>query len=220
MTVSRSVAVVVVAALAAAPVPAEPVPWTDHPLCPLVETQLRNRAQESELAIEQARVRLEAAREVFALVDRLWRDEAIDRTRYLRARHARDVAEVEIDLRLAIRDRDRAEFEQYRLFCVEGEEPGEAPSEKRYRDARRDHDRHECRRLDHELTIARLDHAFRKELLERVRDLRSGDVATKLDVLVTEADVVDARTRVDHYASRVRACRPEEDSGLETGSAR
>lgn len=188
-----------------------------HPLCPLVLDRIETRTEERRLEVVLADSRLEAAREIFALVDALWETESIDRTTWLIARHDRDVAAVEIERQRLLVRLDEAELEQYRLFCAPATGANDASERDRaFAEARTRHREIECRRIAADLAIAEIDLAFHEELRTRVRDLRDNDVATRQDVIRAERDVAMARDRVAAHAVRVETCADRRAGDVET----
>ena len=180
-----------------------------HPLCRLLLQEERSERDDLELDVELAGTELVAAEEIFGLLDRLWKEDAVERILYLAGKHDRDAAKLEREHRTLLLERQDALIEQYRLLC--DLPSGEIAEEKRSA-VDRTYLRYlslDCDRLAKEVAIAQIDLAYRQEVLESVRDLRKNDVATRQDVVLAERNVELARKRNEQGGRRVEACRRE-----------
>lgn len=170
----------------------------EQALCELSLLRVVSEREQCELEIELARAELAATTEIHALIDALWQKDAIQRVLWLTARHARDVAQVELKRQELLLERYEAEHDYLASLCAGGKKP-RAESRARWEQA-------ECHRLGKELAIAALDLAFHTALLDSANDLRQGDVATRQDVILAELAVARASERVESYRPRVEAC--------------
>ncbi len=173
-----------------------------HLNCPLVLHQEQVEREELELAVDLAVSGLDAADEIFSLVDRLSESGMVERLVYLAVKHERDVAELEVKRQRLLLKRQEAEVEQYRILCS-AEGAGRRSS---LDEARRRYLQADCHRIGKDLAIAEVDLAYRDEVLESLRNLRESDVTTKQDIIRAELNVETARKRVEHRRRRVEAC--------------
>ena len=182
----------------------------EHPLCPLVQHQVRVDLEERELDIDLAISRSNAAEAIFSLADELWKDELIERLRYLAIKHEKDVSALQVQRRRLLLERQKAKRDVYSRYCaVSGD--GRAA---RIDEAQRRYEQADCHRIGKDLAIAEVDLVYLKEVLTSVTDLRENDVATRDDVIEAEKNVERARQRVEHHSPRVQACI---DSGVAAG---
>lgn len=178
-----------------------------HPICPLVLHQEQADRDERELAVELALSRLTAAESIFTLVHQLWEEEAVQRITYLAAKHARDVAGIEVKRQQLLLKRQEAETRQYEIVCSpRGSDEPAADRQARLDEVLRQYRQADCHRIGKDLAIAEVDLTYYAEVLASMRELREGDVATRQDVIRAERDVEMARKRVDHRGSRLRQC--------------
>ena len=149
---------------------------TVHPICPLVLHQERVHRVERALAVDLAVSRLAAEDSIFALVDQLWENDAVERMVYLAVKHNRDVAEIEVKRQQLLLKRQEAEVEQYVSVCTPlGSEETEAGRRERRDEALRQYLQVDCHRIGKDLAIAEVDLTYRSEVLASVQDLRSPD---------------------------------------------
>jgi len=183
----------------------------EHPLCPLVQHQVRAGLEERELDVDLAASRLDAAEAIFALAAELWKDELIERIRYLAFKHEKDVSALNVQRRRLLLKREEAKLDIYARFCSTSGNDGAAGID----EAQRRYEQADCHRIGKDLAIAEVDLAYLEEVLASVKDLRENDVATRDAVIEAEKDVEQARQRVKHRAPRVQACI---DSGAAAGN--
>ena len=213
MRVLCPVAAFILSALA--PASAATADRVEHPICVLILHQERVELEERELAVDLAVSRLAADESIFALVDALWKEDLIERLRYLSAKHDRDVAVIDVKRRELLLQRQDALIEQLAITCSPpGDKETEADRDARRKEAHRHYLQADCHRIGKDLAIAEVDLAYRTEVLASVMDLRENDVATRQDVIRAEERVELARQRVEHHAPRVQACI---DSGAAAG---
>lgn len=187
-------------------------------ICPLVLHQEQVNREEREIAVDLAVSRLAAAESIFDLVDRLWKEEAVQRIVYLAAKHDRDVAAINVKRQRLRLKRQEAESEQYAIACASvGSEEAVADRRERFNQALERYLQADCHRIGKELAIAEVDLAYSTEVLVSVRDLRENSVGTRQDVIRAERDVALAGKRVEHHRRRVQACI---DSGVAGGGGR
>ena len=180
-----------------------------HPLCRLLLREEQAERDDLELEVGLAGAELTAAEEIFKLLDQLWKDDAVERILFLAGKHDRDAAKLEQEHRALLVERQDALIDQYRLLC---DAPSGEIAEERRAAVERTYQRYlglECDRLAKEVAIARVDLAYRQEVLVSVRDLRENSVATRQDVVLAERNVELARKRNEHGSRRVENCRGE-----------
>lgn len=171
-------------------------------ICDLLLHQEEVRLEERALSVELTRSNLTAAESIFGLVDKLWKEEAIERIVYLAAKHDRDVAKIEVERQQLLLRRQEAEVAQYAAACGSGD-----LDEKALAEASRLYLQADCRRIGKDLAIAEVDLEYRREVLASVKDLREHGAATRQDVIRAERDVERAEKRVARHERRVDACR-------------
>ena len=180
-----------------------------HPLCRLLLREEQSERDDLELDVGLAGAELTAAEEIFKLLDRLWKDDAVERILFLAGKHKRDAAKIEQEHRALLVERQEALIDQYRLLCDASS--GEISEEKRAA-VERMYLRYlglDCDRLAKEVAIAQVDLAYQQEVLKSVRDLRENSVATRQDVVLAERNVELARKRNEQGSRRVETCRGE-----------
>jgi hypothetical protein len=190
-----------------------------HPYCRLLFREELGDREDLELAVELAASERVATEEIFELLDGLWKHDAVPRLVYLAGKHDRDVAKLEHERQGLLLERQEALIDQLRLVCGEASPGDLSESDRlaydrahaRYLDA-------DCGRLAKQSAMARVDLAYRQELLESVHDLRENDVATRQDVIRAERDLAKARQRLEQGGPRAERCRRELES-LEAASA-
>jgi hypothetical protein len=190
-----------------------------HPYCRLLLREEAGEREDLELAVELAASERVATEEIFGLLDGLWKNDAVQRLVYLAGKHDRDVAKLAYERQGLLLERQDALIDQLRLVC--GETPSEDLSESDRLAYDRAHARYlkaDCGRLAKQTEMARVDLAYRQELLESMRDLRENDVATRQDVILAERDLAKARQRLEQGGPRVERCRSEFEA-LEAASA-
>ena len=88
-----------------------------RPDCRIV---LQEEAQDRDavaLQLDLSRSELVAAEEVFGLLERLWKDDAVERLLYLAGKHQRDAAAISVERFEQLLVQQEALIEQYRLIC-------------------------------------------------------------------------------------------------------
>lgn len=181
-----------------------------RPICRLVLQEERDEREDLALAVELAAAELAAAEQIYELAEGLWKNDAIARLLYLDGKHTRDVAKLDHERLLLLLERQDALIDQLRLAC------GDRVSGELSQDERRAYDlaharyvKADCGRLDKLSAIARVDLAYRQEVLASMRDLRENDVATRQDVIWAERDVEQAGKRLEDGGLRAARCRQE-----------
>ena len=172
-------------------------------LCSIVRHQQQIHLEQAQLAARLAESRSAAADAIFALVDELRANDAVEPMVHLRAKFDRDSTVVEQKRQALLVKRQEAEVERYRLLC---ESPREGNAAAHRREAVRLYRLADCHRIGKLLALAELELAYRQELLTSVRELRAGSVATQQDLIRAERDVELAQLRVTHHRPRVEAC--------------
>ena len=162
------------------------------------------------LQLDLARSELVAAEEVFGLLDKLWKSDAVERLRFLTGKHQRDRAAIIVERLEQLLTQQESLIEQYRLICDargSGEPSGEGQRSidrawRRYRRA-------ECEVRARDLALAEVDLAYHLEVLASFRDLREHDVATRQDIVYSERDVEMSRKELAQAKMLVESCRQE-----------
>jgi len=180
-----------------------------HPLCRLFLHEDQREREDLELELTLARSKLAAHEEIFVLFDGLWKIQGIERLVYLRGKHDRDLAQIEVErLRLLV-ERTDAYLAQYRTYC-DALSAGARPTDAQAGSIARAWSRYlgaECDALGQERSAAEVDLAYEREVLASVLELRAGDVATRPDVILAELEVRAAEERSSHARARVERCR-------------
>ena len=175
--------------------------------CRVVLEEERQELYAVALELDLARSELVAAEEVYGLLDRLWKNDATERLRYLSGKHQRDVASIGVERLGARLEQQEALIEQYRLICdavkrTEDDRGAIDRAWQRYRVA-------ECEVYGRDVAMAEVDLAYRLEVLASFQDLREHDVATRQDIVYSERDVEMARKQLTQAKRLVDACREE-----------
>jgi len=178
--------------------------------CRVVLAEERQDRDAVALQLDLARSELVAAEEVFGLLDKLWKSDAVERLRFLTGKHQRDRAAIIVARLEQLLTQQESLIEQYRLIC-DSRGPGEPSGEgqrsvdrawRRYRRA-------ECEVRARDLALAEVDLAYHLEVLASFRDLREHDVATRQDIVYSERDVEMSRTELAQAKTLVESCRQE-----------
>jgi hypothetical protein len=203
-----------IAAFILSAVPAVSVVTADEvdPICALILHEERGDLEDWKLAVDLAESRLVAAESIFKLVDALWKEELIERFVHLTAKHALDVAVIDVKRHALLLKRQEAFTEQLAIICSP---PGNNENNARREAAHRRYLQADCHRIGKDLAIAEVDLIYNNEYLANVRDLRENGVATAQQVILAEEGVENARRQVKHHAPRVKACI---DSGAAAGN--
>lgn len=208
MKASLGVAASILCALAAVSAAADDE--VEHPICTLLLHEERIELERWELSVDVAEARLAAAESIFVMADALWKDELIERIRYLLFEHERDVAVIDVKRRALSLKRQEALTEELAIYCSSpGDNVRREEAHRRYLQA-------DCHRIGKDLAIAEVDLTYLEEVLVSIRDLRENDVATREQVIRAEEAVDVARRRVEHHTPLVKAC---SDSGVAAGDA-
>ena len=213
MKANLGVAASILCALAA--VSAAAADEVEPPICTVLLHEERIELEKWKLSVDVAEARLGAAESIFVMADALWKDELIERIRYLRFEHERDVAVIDVKRRALSLKQQEALTEQLAIHCSSaGDEQDEATRNARREEAHRRYLQADCHRIGKDLAIAEVDLTYLEEVLVSIRDLRENDVATREQVIRAEEDVDVARRRVEHHTPLVKAC---SDSGVAAG---
>jgi len=181
-----------------------------RPDCRIV---LEEEAQDRDavaLQLDLSRSELVAAEEVFGLLERLWKDDAVERLLYLAGKHQRDAAAISVERFEQLLAQQEALIEQYQLICDAAESGKQSDEGRRSNDqAWRRYRRAECEVRARDLAMAEVDLAYDLEILASYRDLREHDVATRQDIVFSERDVEMSRKELAQAKRLVEACRQE-----------
>jgi len=176
-------------------------------LCRFLTADVREERDDLELEFDLSRSELDAAEQIYGMVESLWKEDAIERIVFLLARHDREAARLEVERSRLQLERQEAIVDQYRYFCLLLEDgrsdehrAGLDAAFERYRET-------QCGVLERDLAIAAVDLEYLREFLKSILELREGDVATRQDVIRAERDVEMAQKRVESGKGRVTACR-------------
>jgi hypothetical protein len=181
-----------------------------HPLCRFILHDERTERDDLELEVGLARSELDAAEQIFLLLDDLWKNDAVERLLFSRGKHDRDVAALELERRRLLLERQVAIVEQYDLFCGAVFADRVTDEDRRAMDvAHRRYRKADCDALAVSVAIAASDLEFQREVLASVVDLRRNDVATRQDVILAERDVEMTEKRQEQAKRRVQRCRRE-----------
>lgn len=158
-----------------------------------------------ELDVELAQSRLAAFEKICSLINDLWEREAIERMIWLRARHDRDAARLELERARLILARQQSHVDQLRLGC----DASAGDRADRIRAARQRFLRADCDQQAKAIEIAKVNLEFNREWLASIRKLREGatGTATIQDVILAERDVRLEEQRLADARARTDACR-------------
>ncbi len=174
-------------------------------LCRLLLEQARIEVGDHELAVQQAETERQAATEIFALVDGLWKKQLIERLIFLRARHNKDVTRLAVAREKNVLQRGLAERDQYSALCDGGDNRSGRSVDEAFRTYRET----DCDLRGLNVEIAKVELVFRKEVRDSVLDLRQNDVATRQEVIAAERNVELVRQELENALARSRTCRRE-----------
>jgi len=178
------------------------------PLCPLVLHEERQDLEETRLALNLARSNIAAFEEIFALIDGLFENDAIDRMTWLRAKHDRDSARLALERAELALARQGALLDQYRLFCEARDANGITAERRRaIADAHARYRRADCDQQAKAIAIAENDLEFSRQWLAGILDLRDAEVTTRQDVILAERDVELEEKRLADARRRTGTCR-------------
>jgi hypothetical protein len=179
-----------------------------QPVCELMLHEEQLELEEYQLDLVLARSDFAAYEKIFAMVEELWGDGAIERMVYLESRYDRDAARLALARADLVVERQEALIEQYRLACDRPAAPGTAGSGTRAsREALRRYRLAHCEALSKAVEETEVKLAFDREMLASVLDLRAGRVATRQAVILAELDVEKGEERLADTKRRVVACR-------------
>jgi hypothetical protein len=180
-----------------------PAAAADDPVCALLLAEERSDQADLELSVELARAELDAAVEIHGLLDRLWKNDAVERLLYLTGKHDRDASAIRVERAERRVERQQALLDQLGALCG-GKDDREAQRRAyvRYRRA-------ECAIRGRDAALAEVDLEFRLEVLASFRDLRANEAATRQDIVRSERDVEMARRRLAHARELEAGCRTE-----------
>ena len=184
-------------------------------VCELVLADRRLERDDLDLDVQLTLSDREASGKIFDLVEALWKNDAIEKIIYLRAKHDRDATRIDHERASHTLERQEAALEQLTAIC-EAPADGGAKADAAKRNANKAFDRYRlasCEVLADDEQRATVDLSFSEAYLESVRDLRANNVAAEQDVILAQRDVEKDSKRLDQAHHRVEACR-EETKGL------
>lgn len=178
--------------------------------CRFLLAEEHRERDDLEVELDLARSESAAAEKIYGMVERLWKEEAIERMVFLLARHESETTRLEVERRRLRLERQEAIIEQYEHFCAALAERGVSSEHRERLEAAFDRYRAaQCGVIDKDVAIAAADVAYLREFLQSVLELRQGDVATMQDVIRAERDVEMASKRLEQGRRRALACREE-----------
>ncbi len=179
----------------------------------------RTALHEETLQLENARLEVDLARsgfeaygEIFELIEGLREAEAIQRMIWLEAKYDYDSARLALERADLQLERQAALVEQYRLLCSApkaGAGETAVPPTRDLDSAYRRYRRADCDQQAKAIEVATVDLTFSREFLASIRELRSGEVATRQQVILAELDVALGEKRLADARRRTTACRRE-----------
>jgi hypothetical protein len=181
-----------------------------QPMCRLMIDEENMELLDARIAVSLARSAFTTYEEVFGLIEQLWQADAIQRMKYVQAKYDRDAAKLTLEQADLILQRQEILLEQYGMIC---DRSGSAESKRgrarrieeaylRYRTA-------DCETIAKEIEIAETNLKFDREWLQSILDLRTGEVATKVDVLLAELEVEQEEKRLTDAKRRTDGCRQD-----------
>jgi hypothetical protein len=188
-----------------------------YPICPLSLHMARAGREELRLELQLAETDRRTREEVFALVEELWQNEAVERLRYYRFKQDRDLARLSVEHHEHLLRRQVAILEQYRSTCdkkAREEEPER--TERAINEAYFRYWKADCDSRSTQVGMDRVRLEFQQEFLSSVRELRKNEYASRVEVILAERKVDLARQRLDYDTRRLEICR-KEVSALEKG---
>jgi hypothetical protein len=207
---SRSRAVAHFVAAAAAVV----APETTHaeeaafPICPLVAHEEAVELEDAQLAVELARSSVAAFDKIYGLIAGLYKAEAIDRMRYLRAKYDRDAAKLSLERADLVLARQEALIGQLTILCEETDGRAGEDRDREIGELYRLYRRADCDQQAKAIEVAEINLTFNRQWLESIIELRD-HVSTAQDVIMAELDVELEEQRRDDAMRRTESCRNE-----------
>ena len=182
---------------------------TIAPACRFLLYEEQVERQEIALDLDLAQSESAAAQEIFTLLDKLWKNDAVERLLYLAGKHDRDVTRLDVERKQMLLERQDALIEHYSLLCEaatseDSENQRGAVDEAflRYRQA-------DCTVRAREIAMAEVELEYAREVLVSYRDLREHDVASRQQIIFAERDFEMAQKRLAQSKARHEQCRRE-----------
>jgi hypothetical protein len=162
----------------------------------------RIQLEDAVLTAELARSGFAAREKIYKLIKGLWDADVVERMVYLKAKYDHDSHKLALERAdLALEER-QALIEQYELVCAGKSRREIEAARLRYRKAH-------CAEQAKAIEVAEVDLEFNRQMLESVRSLFAGEVATKTDVILAELDVELEEERLADAKRRTELCRRE-----------
>jgi hypothetical protein len=180
------------------------------PACDVAIHEERREREDAELELDVARSNVAAYGEIYGLIEKLWKADAVQRMNWLRGKYDYESAKLALERAELIVARERAEELQYRLLC--GAPPAPASAAERDRalaKASRDYRDADCDQHAKAIQVAKVNLEFNRQLLASVLDLRKGDVATRQEVILAGLAVEREEKRLADAERRTAVCRRE-----------
>lgn len=185
-------------------------------VCRLVLHEETNDRDDLALELDIARIQVQATGDVFALVDKLWKENATELLLYLGYKRNRDLALVDEKRAELVLERQEALLEESRLLCQTAGS-GES-TEKRRSAIGKAHDRYrtlDCERLAKRVEMAKVELDYAERVRDAYIDLRQYAAAAPIEVMEWNYEVAVAKEKLAHAKRRAATCRAalEKDRG-------
>ncbi len=164
--------------------------------------------EDSRIAVDLSRSRVEAYEKIFKMVEGLWEGKTIPRMDYIEAKYDLDAAKLQLERNGLILDRQAALLEQYRLICSEEDYEGDDRKDTvreyymKYRKA-------DCDAQAKGIEVAETNLEYNREYLENILKLRRENFATNTQVVLAELDVALEEKSLEDARRRTSICRVE-----------
>jgi outer membrane protein TolC len=179
-------------------------------LCEVVIHEERSSLENYRLAVDVARSDFAAYERIFAMIEELWKADAVNRMDYIEARYDRDAARLALEQADLILARQSELVEQYRLICQQADSDDEEQAHVRtLRESYLRYRRADCSSLAKAAEVAATNLEFNREYLASILDLQQKNVATKVDVIRAELDVEREEQRLSDAKRRATECKAE-----------
>ncbi len=175
-------------------------------LCPFFLHDRQTELDDLELAIQLDETRLELAEEIFALLDGLWKNDAVERLIYLEGKHHRDVAKVNLERDRRRLERQQAVVEQYRLACSAFTEEGAPDKHRALEQAYQRYLEADCEVRALDVAVIEVNLGHHQENLKSTLDLRENEVASRQQVILAKRDVELMLKQLEQARQRAARC--------------
>jgi len=181
-----------------------------QPVCQLMIDEESMELADARIAVSLARSSLAAREEVFGLVAELWKADAIQRMKYIKAKYDRDAAKLTLEQADLLLERQMLLLEQYALICdALGSGETKRARDRRVEEAYLRYRTADCDAMAKEIEIAATNLEFNREWLQSILDLHTGEVATRVDVILAELGVELEEKTLNDAKLRTEGCRQD-----------